>query len=241
MMLARSHQERSCPLKQPVVYIISRDEPLRTLALQYCTAKGYAAAQATTYDEAMETLPATGGPDALVIDVQGVPRTEHGTAFPQFSQWLARIFGEAPPTILYLLRKGARRPHFRLEGIVLKKPFPIEALGEVLRQQLGYPVLDRPEAGFELDLANTTIRNGAQEVRLTRIEATLLAYLMEHAGETMNPNDLLVRVWQYQNPEGANTLVRAHVSNLRKKLREATGDDRVIQTVRGKGYRYAIA
>lgn len=229
------------PLNQPVVYIISRDEQLRTRTVAYCADKGYGVAQATTYDEAMETLPGLAGLNALVIDIQGVPRTEHGTAFPQFSQWLARIFGQRPPLILYLLRKGARRPNFRLEGVVLKKPFPLEALGEVLRSKLQYPAGDRAAAGFDLDLASNAIKNGEQEVHLTRIEATLLAYLMEHAGETMNPSDLLLRVWQYQNPEGANTLVRAHVSNLRKKLRAATGDDRVIQTVRGKGYRYVAA
>jgi DNA-binding response OmpR family regulator len=222
--------------------MISRDEPLRTRAYAYCSEKGYRIAQATTYDEAMDTLPGLAELDALVIDIQGIPRSEHGTAFPQFSQWLARhCNGHGKPVILYLLRKGARRPNLRLEGIVLKKPFPLEALGEVLRQQLGYPTGDRSEAGFDLDLATNTLKNGPLDVHLTRIEATLLAYLMEHEGETMNPSDLLLRVWQYQNPEGANTLVRAHVSNLRKKLRAATGDDRVIQTVRGKGYRYIAA
>jgi hypothetical protein len=193
------------------------------------------------YDAAMEALPRLSPMDALIIDIQGVPRGEHGTAFPQFSQWLERFYREQPPTLVYLLRKGSRRPNFRLEGIILKKPFPIEALGEVLRQQLRFPVSDRAHPSFELDMATNSVQGGAGEVHLTRIEATLLAFLMEHEGETQDPSDLLLRVWQYENPEGANTLVRAHVSNLRKKLREATGTDDVIQTVRGKGYRYVAA
>jgi len=32
--------------------------------------------------------------------------------------------------------------------------------------------------------------------------------------------------------------VRAHVSNLRKKLRDVHGTARQIQTIRGKGYRF---
>jgi DNA-binding response OmpR family regulator len=47
-----------------------------------------------------------------------------------------------------------------------------------------------------------------------------------------------VDVWQYSDSTGASTLVRAHVSNLRKKIRDVVGDDSSIQTIRGKGYRY---
>ena len=73
---------------------------------------------------------------------------------------------------------------------------------------------------------------------LTNIEASLLAYLMEHEGEILQPRDLLVDVWQYNEPAGAGTLVRAHVSNLRRKIRSLTGTDDAIQTIRGKGYRF---
>ncbi len=61
---------------------------------------------------------------------------------------------------------------------------------------------------------------------------------MQHEGEILHPRDLLVDVWQYHDAAGASTLVRAHVSNLRRKLRNVAGPTNYIQTIRGKGYRF---
>jgi DNA-binding response OmpR family regulator len=177
-------------------------------------------------------------PNAMVVDVQGIPRGEQGTGFPQFSQWLQTSMNGSKPNVVYLLHKGARRPNFRVEGAVIKKPFPIEALGEALRERVGHPRGEGKAPGIDLDLATNTVRSAKGETHLTTIEATLLAYLMEHAGEILHPRDLLVDVWQYHDSAGANTLVRAHVSNLRRKLREALGTSDQIQTIRGKGYRF---
>jgi len=211
---------------------------MRSAAAEYLRDRGYDTTAAANYDEAMETLPGY-SPDALVVDVQGVPREEDGASFTIFSQWLSNHIGQAAPPVIYLLRKGARRPHFRIEGAVIKKPFPIEALGEALREQIGHPRREGMGPGIDLDLATNTLRSVNGEAHLTNIEATLLAYLMEHHGEIMHPRDLLVDVWQYHDSAGASTLVRAHVSNLRRKLRDVHGTARQIQTIRGKGYRFS--
>ena len=95
-------------------------------------------------------------------------------------------------------------------------------------------------AGVTVNLSgqNLSVKGPKGEAHLTNIEATLLAYLMQHEGEVMHPQELLVDVWQYTDSTGANTLIRAHVSNLRRKIREVNGDDASIQTIRGKGYRF---
>jgi len=220
------------------VFVISREPRMRTAVTEYLRERGYDTATSANYDTGMETLSQV-GPDALVVDVQGLPRGEDGTNFSQFNQWLAGHFGIGSPPVIYLLHKGARRPNFRIEGAVIKKPFPIEALGEALRERLGHPRRDGHDVGMDLDLASNTLRSGETEVHLTAIEATLLAYLMEHHGEILHPRHLLVDVWQYHDAAGASTLVRAHVSNLRRKLREVTGTATQIQTIRGKGYRFS--
>ncbi len=210
---------------------------MRTLVTDYLRDRGYDTATALNYDEGMEAL-ATNRPDAIVVDVQGVPRGDPAAAFPTFNQWLSTHYGPTAPALVYLLHKGARRPHFRVDGVVIKKPFPIEALGEALRERIGHPRRDGRGPGIELDLTSNTLRSANGQAHLTNIEANLLAYLMEHEGEIMHPRDLLVDVWQYQDSSGASTLVRAHVSNLRRKLRNVHGDADQIQTIRGKGYRY---
>lgn len=219
------------------VFVVSREPRMRATVSDYLRDRGYDTATAANYDVAMEAL---GGirPDAIVADVQGVPRGEEGSNFSHFNQWLAASFNSRGPVMVYLLHKGARRPHFRLEGAVIKKPFPIEALGEALRERVGHPRKDGAGPGIDLDLATNTLRSATAETHLTNIEATLLAYLMQHQGEILHPRDLLVDVWQYHDAAGASTLVRAHVSNLRRKLRDVLGTADQIQTIRGKGYRF---
>jgi DNA-binding response OmpR family regulator len=210
---------------------------MRTSVTEYLRDRGYDTATAANYDDGMEAL-AIRRPDALIVDVQGVPRGELNAAFPTFNQWLALHYGEGAPAVVYLLHKGARRPHFRIEGAVIKKPFPIEALGEALRERIGHPRRDGRSPGIDLDLTANVLRSANGEAHLTNIEANLLAYLMAHEGEIMHPRNLLVDVWQYQDSSGASTLVRAHISNLRRKLRDVHGDADQIQTIRGKGYRF---
>lgn len=221
-----------------LVFVVSREPRMRTQVTNYLRDRGYDTATAEHYDEAMETLPGL-VPGALVIDVQGVPRGEDGTAFPTFSQWLERHVDGMCTNMVYLLRKGSRRPNFRIAGTVIKKPFPIEALGEALREQLGHPRQEGHGPGIDLDLNSNTLRGAERHEHLTTIEANLLAYLMQHEGEVLHPRDLLMDVWQYHNSAGASTLVRAHISNLRRKLRSATGSADYIQTVRTKGYRFS--
>lgn len=210
---------------------------MRASVGDYLRERGYDTASAPNYDSAMEML-AHRRPEALVVDVQGLPRGEEGANFVQFGQWMASIYQAAPPILVYLLHKGARKPHFRLDGVIIKKPFPIERLGEALRERLGLPRREGAAPGIELDLTSNTLRSVNGEAHLTNIEANLLAYLMEHEGKILHPRDLLVDVWQYHDAAGASTLVRAHVSNLRRKLRYVHGDANQIQTIRGKGYRF---
>jgi DNA-binding response OmpR family regulator len=224
-------------LPMPFVFLISREPKMRSSVTEYLRERGYDTATAPNYDVAMESLEAQ-LPDAVVVDVQGLPRGEQGATFSTFNQWLSVHAKGCGQAVIYLLRKGARRPNFKVEGVVIKKPFPIEALGEALRTSLGHPRREGMGPGIDLDLATNTLRGPEQSAHLTNIEATLLAYLMQHEGEILHPKELLVDVWQYYDSAGASTLVRAHVSNLRRKLRDVMGTAEYIQTIRGKGYRF---
>ncbi|MBN9494129.1 response regulator transcription factor [bacterium] len=221
----------------PLVIVISREPRMRSNLTEYLRERGYDTATAPTYDDGIALL-ASNRPDALVVDVQGLPRGEEGITFQQFNQWLAVEYQAGGPPLAYLLHKGARRPQFRVEGAVIKKPFPLESLGEVLRERLGHPRRDGSGPGLDLDLATNTLSLDGREEHLTNIEANLLAYLIAHEGEILHPHNLLVDVWQYRDSAGASTLVRAHMSNLRRKLRSVSGTARQIQTIRGKGYRF---
>jgi DNA-binding response OmpR family regulator len=74
-----------------------------------------------------------------------------------------------------------------------------------------------------------------QRMVLTRKEYDLLALLVQHAGEIIPRDALLMRVWGYSSEIRTRTL-DVHVRRLRKKL--GAYADRYIETIFGVGYRF---
>ncbi len=74
-----------------------------------------------------------------------------------------------------------------------------------------------------------------QRMVLTRKEYDLLALLVQHAGEIIPREALLMRVWGYGADIRTRTL-DVHVRRLRKKL--GIFADQYIETIFGIGYRF---
>ncbi len=70
-------------------------------------------------------------------------------------------------------------------------------------------------------------------VELTQTEFDLLAALAEHRGMVLSREQLLEKVWGYDY-FGDLRVVDVHVGHLRQKL----GNDQLVATVRGVGYRF---
>jgi len=75
----------------------------------------------------------------------------------------------------------------------------------------------------------------AERITLTRKEYDLLALLVQHAGEIIPRDALLMRVWGYGSDIRTRTL-DVHVRRLRKKLGGYA--DQYIETIFGIGYRF---
>src|SRR5271157_2290813 len=74
-----------------------------------------------------------------------------------------------------------------------------------------------------------------ERMTLTRKEYDLLALLVQHAGEIIPRDALLMRVWGYGAEIRTRTL-DVHVRRLRKKLGRYA--DQYIETIFGIGYRF---
>jgi len=74
------------------------------------------------------------------------------------------------------------------------------------------------------------------ELLLSRTEFNLLAAFLRSPGRVFERSQLLDAVWGSDVTVGDRT-VDVHVKALRRKLEEAGGDSRVLETVRGVGYR----
>lgn len=74
-------------------------------------------------------------------------------------------------------------------------------------------------------------------IRLTPTETTLLKLLLENPCQVLTKSQLLEHL-ALENPDGTESSLKIHISNLRKKLREPAGTD-YIESVWGIGYKLA--
>lgn len=74
-----------------------------------------------------------------------------------------------------------------------------------------------------------------RDVRLTKTEFAILKLLMENPRQVVTKSILLDRISE-DTPDCVESSLKVHVSNLRKKLRDASGKD-YIETVWGIGFK----
>jgi two-component system OmpR family response regulator len=87
---------------------------------------------------------------------------------------------------------------------------------------------------LELDPVSHKVCRGKREIMLSPKEVGLLQLLMRHAGETVDRQILLQETWG--TPETDSNLVDVYVNYLRKKV-DSFSSEKLVQTVRGSGYR----
>ena len=73
-------------------------------------------------------------------------------------------------------------------------------------------------------------------VSLTALEFGILYLLASHPNRVFSADEIFERVWKQESVVSAKT-VMVHVSHLRDKIEEATGGEKVVQTVWGVGYK----
>ena len=88
-----------------------------------------------------------------------------------------------------------------------------------------------------IDLRHGSVRRDGQEVALTRTERRLLRELARHRGAVVTREELLERVWGYQDI-GDSRLLDVHVRRLRTKIEPDPSAPGHVVTVRGPGYRF---
>jgi DNA-binding response OmpR family regulator len=90
----------------------------------------------------------------------------------------------------------------------------------------------------EVDFASFELRKGGETVRLTLLEAMLLKLLVERRGHVVTKAEILEKVWNL-NPDTETRAVDNFVMRLRRHIEKDARAPRLLQTVRGVGYRLA--
>ena len=127
----------------------------------------------------------------------------------------------------------------------MKKPFsPRELLARIEAQFRRATMETAPPAMLELpgdirvDLARLEVHRDGETVPLTPREGDILSYLIQHNDRVVTREDLLLDVWHYQSANVETRTVDIHIVGLRRKVEPEPAKPQLIQTVRGKGYRW---
>jgi DNA-binding response OmpR family regulator len=91
--------------------------------------------------------------------------------------------------------------------------------------------------GRTIDFENLELHYDDQLVHLTLMEAKLLRYLIANAGRAVSRKTILEEVWDLQEDTDTRAIDN-FIVRLRKYLEDTPNDPRILQTVRGIGYRF---
>lgn len=185
--------------------------------------------------------------DAIVLDVM-LPKADGFTVAQKLRR--AAIF----TPILMLTALG--KPEDVLNGFAvgaddyLQKPFDLEIflarLNGLLRRREWFLQENVPapvEAdtfsinGKVIDFNNLELKNGEETIRLTLMEVKLLRYLIENAGLAVSRKTILEEVWGLHEDTDTRAIDN-FIVRLRRYLEDEPNYPRILQTVRGVGYRF---
>ena len=92
---------------------------------------------------------------------------------------------------------------------------------------------------FTLNFKSCELRLSGQLIALTNIEFRLLSYLILNKDRVIHIEELLEKVWRYDDTISTRTLY-VHIAWLRKKIKEKGNGVEYISTIRGVGYRFVM-
>ncbi|MFB7169435.1 response regulator transcription factor [Streptomyces sp. NPDC056254] len=233
----------------PSVLVVEDDPSIRQSLIEVLTEHGYAVRSAADGFGALREVTQT-PVDAVVLDL-GLPDLDGGDALRMIRgissvPVLVATARDDEAEIIKILNAGA--------DDYLVKPFSggqlVARLSAVLRRTSHVPPAGAAAGGtpaaaaadplratvvgeLAVDPGARTAYLAGRELRLTRREFDLLAFLAHHSGQVVSKRRLLTEVWR--EPYVDDQTVDVHLSSLRRKLGERAAAPRYLLTVRGVG------
>jgi len=200
---------------------------------------GFVTEVARTGHEALASVAANEPVDLILLDV-GLPDMDGFDVLAEL-----RKTDQQTPIIMLTARGDVPS---RVRGLdlgaddYLPKPFDFDELIARIRAQLRHsrqPEASVLQAGdLRLDLKTRRATRGDHGTDLTSREFALLEFLMRHESQVLSRSQILGSVWGYRFDPQSN-VVDVYVGYLRGKL-DRPGEDTIIETVRGGGYRLRV-
>jgi DNA-binding response OmpR family regulator len=219
------------------VLIVEDDPGISSFLGKGLRAEGYQAVIATSVADARQAWRAGDVSFDVVLLDRGLPDADGTELLEEL-----RLEGDTTPVIVLSARgEVAERIHGLNAGAndYLPKPF---AFGELLaRIRAVLRTVEQPSStelvhgDLRFDLLSKIATRKGRTIELSPREWTLLELFLRHPGQVLSRSQILSAVWDYSFDPGSN-VVDVYVGYLRRKL-DGQGEDSLIQTVRGAGYR----
>lgn len=222
------------------ILIADDDREICDLLEIYINNEGFEVVKAHDGQEAYDKFKET-DPDCLILDVM-MPIMDG-------LEVVNKIREDSQVPILMLSAKTSDIDKIRglskgADDYVVKPFNPLEVVARV-KSLLRRSSYHKPNGdNGEIEIGPLIIRRDEHEVltlsgesiRLTVLEFGILYLLASHPNRVFSADEIFERVWKQETDIPSKT-VMVHVSHLRDKIEQATGGEKVIQTVWGVGYK----
>ncbi len=230
--------EYPLPDDAPHLLVIDDDRRIRVLLSRYLGEQGFRVTSASNAVEARQRLAGLAF-DLLIVDVM-MPG-EDGMALVRSLRQTTEV-----PVLMLTARSETESRIAGLESGAddyLAKPFePRELLlriNSILKRSSApaAPLIAQVSFGpFVFNREKLELKRGGEAVHLTERERQILAIFAASPGETISRDKLVVAT----GPTGERT-VDVQINRLRRKIEPDPANPLYLQTVRGVGYRLAVA
>lgn len=214
------------------IMIIDDDIYIGQLLEEALSREGYRTQRAYSGTEALLLL-SSRRPDLILLDLM-LPGLSGEELLPKL-QGIPVIVLSAKADVggkVELLRSGA--------DDYVTKPFDIDELLARIAVQLRIAAASGSSAvlsfrGVEMDTASRSVTAEGVPVKLTKTEYAILKQLLLSPSRVITKSHILDMISE-DTPDCVESSLKVHISNLRRKLREAGGDD-YIESVWGIGFK----
>jgi DNA-binding response OmpR family regulator len=221
------------------VLVVEDEEKIAQFLKKGLTEKGYSVEAVKDADSALERFGA-GTYDLVILDLL-LPGSRDGLE-------LCRELRSRGVKSKILMLTARDTVENKIEGLdagaddYLVKPFSFRELLARLRALLRRTEVEEPgpiEVGdVSYDPESREVLRDGERVRLTAREGALFELLLRRRGKVVSRSEIQARIWDDSFDLSTN-IIDVYINALRKKL-DAGDREKLIQTVRGVGYRVRV-
>ena len=221
----------------PRVLVVDDEPAIVRFLKPALMAAGYDVAEAGARGEAVRAIAAR-APDVVVLDL-GLPDGDGKDVIREVRAW-----SDVPIIVLSAREREAEKIEAFDLGAddYVNKPFGIGELMARIRAALRHRAQHSSGApavrlgDLEIDHADHRVVRAGRDVKLTRKEFDLLAFLARNAGKVVTHRQIPTAVWGPAHTEDTQYL-RVYVRQLRQKIEADPNNPKLILTEVGIGYR----